>query len=302
MSCWQPRSFWETARFLLATRRARPGFHKAFVLLDSLVASSRPRAQVPAKTTRPSPFRAGSPERKSILIVRLGAMGDIIHALPGAASLKHSFPEARLTWVVEPRWVPLLADNGFVDRIVIFRRDDPLSWRRTKDELRSERYDLAVDFQGLTKSALIAHISRAERIAGFGPRVVRERPAGLFYSTRVPSSAIHVVDQGLDLAAGAGASNLVRFFPLPAGAPEGKLPDGPFVLASPQAGWASKQWPLEYYGRLASMIREKLGLPLVLNGAPGAVPRVPGALTHESGIPGLIDATRRAALVIGVDS
>jgi heptosyltransferase-1 len=204
--------------------------------------------------------------------------------------------------VVEPRWVPLLAGNGIVDRIVVFRRDDPLSWRRTRDELRAEHYDLAVDFQGLTKSALIANISRAERIAGFGPRVVRERPAGLFYSTRVPSSAAHVVDQALDLAAGAGASNLVRFFPLPAGVPEGKLPDGPFVLASPHAGWASKQWPLEYYGRLASMIREKLGLPLVLNGAPGAVPRVPGALTHESGIPGLIDATRRAALVIGVDS
>ena len=278
-------------------RPARPGFRKAAVLLDSLVAS-----RTAAKVPRPSPFRAASPEMKSILIVRLGAMGDMIHALPGAASLKHSFPEARVTWVVEPRWVPLLADNGFVDRIVIFRRDDPLSWRRTKDELRSERYDLAVDFQGLTKSALIAHISRAERIAGFGPRVVRERPAGLFYSTRVPSSAIHVVDQALDLAAGAGASNLVRFFPLPAGAPEGKLPDGPFVLASPQAGWASKQWPLEYYGRLASMIREKLGLPLVLNGAPGAVPRVAGTLTHESGIPGLIDATRRAALVIGVDS
>ena len=64
-------------------------------------------------------------------------MGDIIHALPGAASLKHSFPEARVTWVVEPQWVPLLEGNGFVDRIVVFRRDDPRSWQRTKDELRA---------------------------------------------------------------------------------------------------------------------------------------------------------------------
>ena len=226
----------------------------------------------------------------------------MIHALPGAASLKHNFPEARVTWVVEPQWVPLLQDNGFVDRIVVFRRDDPLSWRRTKDELRSERYDLAVDFQGLVKSALIAHLARPERIAGFGSRVVRERPAGLFYSTRVPSAALHVVDQALDLAAGAGASNLVRVFPLPAGVPEGQLPDEPFALASPLAGWASKQWPLEYYARLATLLREKLGLPLVLNGAPGTVPAVPGTLVHESGIPGLIDATRRAALIVGVDS
>jgi heptosyltransferase-1 len=237
-----------------------------------------------------------------ILIVRLGAMGDIIHALPGAASLKHSFPGARITWVVEPQWVPLLEGNGFVDRIVIFRRDAPGTWKPTKDELRREHYDLAVDFQGLTKSALIAHLARPERIAGFGSRVVRERPAGLFYSTRVQSGAIHVVDQALDLAAGAGASNLVRVFPLPAGTPEGRLPASPFALASPLAGWASKQWPLEYYELLAVMLREKLGLPLVLNGAPGTLPAVAGTLTHESGIAGLIDATRRAAVVIGVDS
>jgi heptosyltransferase-1 len=239
---------------------------------------------------------------KNILIVRLGAMGDIIHSLPGAASLKHSFPSARVTWVVEPRWVPLLEGNGFVDRILVFRRDDPRTWRETKRELKSERYDLAVDFQGLTKSALIAHAARPERIAGFAPGVVRERPAGLFYSARIPSNAVHVVDQALDLAAGAGASNLLKAFPLPAGAPEGDLPEGPFALASPLAGWASKQWPLEYYERLACELQRKLGMPLVLNGPPGSVPVIKGTLRHESGIPGLIHATRRATLVIGVDS
>jgi heptosyltransferase-1 len=239
---------------------------------------------------------------RSILIVRLGAMGDLIHALPGAASLKHSFPEARITWIVEPQWVPLLEGNGFIDRIVVFRRDDPGSWRRTKDELRAERYDLAVDFQGLIKSALIAHIARPERIAGFASAVIRELPAGLFYSTRVPSGARHVVDQALDLAAGAGAKNLVHAFPLPAGFPEGSLPAVPFALASPLAGWTSKQWPLEYYARLAEMLRERLDMPLVLNGAPGTVPVVAGTIGHESGIAGLIDATRRAAVVVGVDS
>jgi len=239
---------------------------------------------------------------QSILIVRLGAMGDILHSLPGAASLKHSFPAARITWVVEPRWLPLLEGNGFVDRFILFRRDDPGTWLQTYKELRAEHYDLAVDFQGLAKSALIAHLARPERIAGFGPGVVRERAAGLFYSNRVSSTAIHVVDQALDLAAGAGASNLVRAFPLPPGTPEGSLPETPFALASPLAGWASKQWPLESYGKLAVLLREKLGMPLVLNGAPGTVPKVPGTLVHESGIAGLIDATRRAALVVGVDS
>lgn len=241
-------------------------------------------------------------ELKNILIVRLGAMGDIIHALPGAASLKHSFPAARITWVVEPQWVSLLEGNGFVDRIVIFRRREPGTWGATRRELRAERYDLAVDFQGLIKSALVAHMARPERLAGYGSRNIREWPAGLFYSARVESGASHVVDQALDLAAGAGANHLIRAFPLPAGRPEGNLPNGPFALASPLAGWVSKQWPLEYWEQLATLLHDKLGLPLVLNGAPGTVPRIAGALLHESSVAGLIDATRRAAVVIGVDS
>ena len=239
---------------------------------------------------------------KRILILRLGAMGDIIHSLPGAASLKHSFPDSEITWVVEPKWAPLLEGNGFVDRLIFFRRDDPGSWRKTIAELRARRYDLAVDFQGLFKSALIAHLARPERLAGFGARVVRERLAGLFYSARIPSTAVHVVDQALDLAAGAGAQHLVRWFPLPKGKAEGRLPEGPFALASPLAGWTSKQWPMEYYERMAVLLREKHGMPLVLNGAPGAVPEIAGALRHESGIAGLIDATRRASAIIGVDS
>jgi len=232
-------------------------------------------------------------------------MGDIIHALPGAAFLKQSYPGARISWVVEPKWTPLLEGNGLVDRIVLFYRDRPGSWNTTRQELRDVRYDLAVDFQGLIKSALVAHFAEPERIVGFGPGRVRERPAGWFYSTRVNTRATHVVDQALELAAGAagaGAVRLAQTFPLPSGAPEGTLPGEPFVLACPLAGWTSKQWPLEYYETLAGMLRTRLHMPMVLNGAPGSLPEVSWAARHESGIAGLIDATRRAALVLGVDS
>ena len=68
----------------------------------------------------------------NILIVRLGAMGDIIHALPGAAALKRSFPAAHITWVVEPKWAPLLDGNGLVDRVVLFHRPQPGTWNRTR--------------------------------------------------------------------------------------------------------------------------------------------------------------------------
>jgi heptosyltransferase-1 len=225
--------------------------------------------------------------------------------------LKQNFPAAHITWVVEPQWAPLLEGNGVVDRIVLFDRDRASTWFRTRQELRARRYDLAVDFQGLIKSALVAHFAKPERIVGFGGGVVRERSASWFYSTCVATKAVHVVDQALDLAMIAGrvasgpinaATNRALTFPLPAGSPEGVLPEPPFVLACPLAGWASKQWPLEYYEALAGMIGPRLGMPLVINGAAGSLPEVSWAVRHEGGIPGLIDATRRAAFVVGVDS
>src|SRR5947199_2639679 len=91
---------------------------------------------------------------RRILVVRLGAMGDIIHTLPAVAALKQSHPESHLTWLVEPRWRPLLEENPFVDRVVVLRRNSLAGLLETWRELRTQRYDLAVDFQGLIKSAL----------------------------------------------------------------------------------------------------------------------------------------------------
>jgi heptosyltransferase-1 len=246
---------------------------------------------------------AGKPVSR-ILIVRMGAMGDIIHTLPAAASLRASFPNARITWVVEPQWMPLLEDNPSLDRVVAFRRDRQ-GLIASLRALRSEPYDLAIDFQGLIKSAVVARLARPKRLMGFRRGIARETPATLFYSEKADTRSTHTVDMRLDLAAAAGASTLVRAFPLPEGRPEGELPAGEFVLASPLAGWRSKQWPIEHYRDLATRLRRDLGIPLVLNGPPAALPElsaVPDAISHVSGISGLIHATRRAAAVIGVDS
>jgi heptosyltransferase-1 len=232
-------------------------------------------------------------------------MGDIVHALPAAASLKHSFPGRQVTWVVEPRWAPILQDNPFVDRLVLLDRRTGASVARVWRELRDERFDFAVDFQGLVKSALVACVARTERIYGFDRSVVRERLAALFYSDRVPTRSVHRVDRNLELAAAAGASTALHSFPLPPGRAEGELPAGAFVLASPLSGWRSKQWPLDYYARLAERLRAEAGVPLVLNGPPAeheALAGVPNTVLHLSSIEGLIDATRRAAAVVGVDS
>src|SRR6266542_2171328 len=154
-----------------------------------------------------------------ILVVRLGAMGDIIHTLPAVASLKHSFPGSHLTWAIEAKWQDLLEGNPFVDRVAVVHRGSPSQILESCRDLRSQRYDLAVDFQGLIKSALLATLARPDRIFGFHRSQVRARPAALFYSTQIQSASAHKVEQNLDLAAAAGAASLLRSFAITAGTP-----------------------------------------------------------------------------------
>src|SRR5580693_4264238 len=139
-------------------------------------------------------------EGSRILVVRLGAMGDVIHALPAVASLKHSLPGSHISWAIAPQWAPLLDGNVFVDRRILVERGSLSALWRLRRELRREPFDFAVDFQGLIKSALVASAARPDRIFGFDRSQVREKPAALFYSTYALSAAKHVVDRNLDLA------------------------------------------------------------------------------------------------------
>ena len=244
---------------------------------------------------------ANPPEPSRILVVRLGAMGDVIHALPAVSALARTFPSAEIVWAIDPKWAVLLEGNPHVHRIVPFNRRNWASVRQTIQGLRSTPFDFAVDFQGLIKSALLATAARPEKIYGFGRGEAREMLATWCYSTLANAVAPHRVDKNLELAAQAGARWRAVDFPIPEGEPEGELPQGPFILANPLAGWASKQWPLEYYLELAKM----LTIPLVLNGAPSTeaeLRQVTGVHVHISGIAGLIDATRRAIAVVGLDS
>jgi heptosyltransferase-1 len=233
-----------------------------------------------------------------ILVVRLGAMGDILHTLPAVAALKQNHPNADLTWLVEPQWLPLLEANPFVDRLIALRRRSLRGLFESWRALRAQSYDFAVDFQGLLKSAIAARAAGPARVFGFHESQLRERAAGLFYSHKTLSESPHVVDRNMDLAlaTGRGAESAERLFPLPPGRPEGDLPPGDFVLASPLAGWQSKQWPMEHYQQLAERLKQELGLALVLNGPPGS------SLPHRCDLAGLIYATRRAVAVVGVDS
>jgi heptosyltransferase-1 len=235
-----------------------------------------------------------------ILVVRLGSMGDVIAALPAVASLKHSIPHSKITWVIDPKWSLLLEGNPYVDSVLHLDRRRFTGLRNAWRQLRAAHFDFAVDFQGLVKSALVATLARPERIFGFNAAYARESPASWFYSTKVPIRSYHAVERNLDLAAAAGASNILRTFPLPPGESQAALPTGDFVLASPLAGWGAKQWPMEYYTKLAEKLRRECGMPLVLD-APYPL-HVEGTQTHVSTLAGLIYASRRATAVVGLDS
>jgi heptosyltransferase-1 len=240
-----------------------------------------------------------------ILAIRLGSMGDIIHTLPAVATLKHSFPNSHLTWAVEPRWAVLLEDNPFLDELLLVERRTLRGIVNAWLQLRRSRFDWAVDFQGLLKSALVASLARPEKIFGFHQSLVRERLAAVFYSDRIHARSASIIDQNLELAAGAGASSIIHAFPLPKGRPEGALPPGDFILACPVGGWPGKQWPIEYYGALADRLRSELRVPLVLNGPPetaSTLSKAGGVFCHYSSVAGLIHATRRALAVVGIDS
>ena len=245
-----------------------------------------------------------SGSNNSILIVRMGAMGDILHALPAVASMKQSFPQHRLVWAMAPKWTALVEGNPFVDEVIPFNRRDITMllscWRRLR-ELRPSR---AIDFQGLIQSALVGRAAGPRQFFGFDRLSVREPLAAALYSHRLRPTAAHVVDRNLQLAELAGASQLTHAAWLPAGKEEGALPAGPFVLTNPLAGWRSKQWPLPNYEIVAQRLQRE-GIELVANvphHAAGEFRDLKHVRLHTSSIGGLIAATRRATAVLGVDS
>ncbi len=239
-----------------------------------------------------------------ILVVRLGAMGDIIHALPAAASLKLSFPNRKLIWVAATKWHPLFEGNPYLDSVVPFERKSFADLSATWRLLRAIKPGLAIDFQGLIQSAIAGRVAKPDEFVGLDKSFARESAAAFFYTKTVMASGPHRVERCLQLASAAGAKQITEDAWLPQGRSEGNLPKGPFVLASPFAGWISKQWPIDYYEKLAQLL-EKKGLSFVVNvpeAKAGQLTEFKNLRVHSSSIAGLVHATRQATAVVGVDS
>lgn len=203
----------------------------------------------------------------SFLIVRLGALGDIVHAMPVVAALRTAVPAARIGWVVHPRFVPLLELLEGLDRI------HPLDRRTGATAIRAVRregYDVCLDLQGLLKSAAVARLSGARRVLGFSRALLREPAAALAYSETGGDGSGHVIAKNLSLLGRLGVpSRAARFTLRLPDTPVvsctrqilGLPPDAPFALLNPGAAWPNKRWPAERFGALARVLRERHGLP-----------------------------------------
>src|SRR5271157_1161520 len=228
---------------------------------------------------------AGTPRFGSLLVVRLSAMGDVIHTLPAAAALRHAFPHATLGWLIEERWAELLCtlryprsgrrspQRPLVDRVHSVNtaewRHAPFSfntWQQMAvglSQLRGIEYDAVIDFQGAVRSALLARWSGAPIV--YGSVQPRENAASMFYTRKVllKTNGTHVVQQALALA---GAVFSTAIMPTPVAEPQVEFPVDPdaenkiagltadandFAILNPGAGWGAKRWPAERYGQVA---------------------------------------------------
>jgi heptosyltransferase-1 len=243
----------------------------------------------------------------NILIVRLGALGDIVHTVPAAAALRRAFPTARIDWVVDARHA-LFADLVMpVNRVIALEKPSVAAWIDLVRSLRPARYDVALDFQGLMKSAVIARASGARRVVGFSIWHLREKTARPFYSdVDGPDQPVHVIHKNLSLLSSVGVNTDEVRFPL-ARTPSVALEvikeelqatgvTAGFALINPGAAWPNKQWPAARYGEVAVFLRDVRGLASYVLWGPGEGPLAEEVLEASDGAARLAPPTTTADL------
>ena len=255
------------------------------------------------------------------LIVRLGALGDLIHTLPAAAALRRTFPQARIDWIVDVRHRELLDLVPVIDRRIAIHTSSAASLIAAVRKLRRTRYDMALDFQGLIKSAILARLSGAVEVVGFPTPLLRERAASLFYTERAGVEAAHVIGKNLSMLKAVGVSQPMPMeFPLDDRRPEAavavrqRLGIGPadrFGIINPGAAWPNKRWPAVYFAEVAAALKQRLGLPSIVLWGPGeerlaqdVVDAAHGsaAVSPQTSLADLVSLTKAAVVMVSGDT
>ena len=225
----------------------------------------------------------------NILIVKLSAVGDVIHTLPSLAVLRKLYPEANITWVVEDASSDILSGHPYLDRLIVSHRkqwiEDVKRGRFAKTareirafirELRRQPYDLVIDFHGLMKSAVLVLLSSGKRKLGYDSM---QELSGLFLNEKIPEDMNkHAIDRYLDFPRHLGADIREPEFLIPIRQENIDRVDeylrrngidrkDAFVAVSPVALWDTKLWPDEKFALLCDRIVEELKVSVVFTGA-----------------------------------
>lgn len=267
-----------------------------------------------------------------ILIVKLGSIGDIVHTLPALAEIRRALPYAEISWVVEERSAEILKGNPMIDNLI---EVDTHRLRRRRDidkiiveagrqfkSLRKFEFDIALDFQGLLKSATIAKLSGAKRRWGFSRAGLREPASRLLLTNAVRTpKQIHIIRKNLALAA--GALNIAvpdSDFEFPITTAHEHVAEaeaiiencgGDFALLNPGGGWETKLWHAEKFGRLADRLWEEKGLRSIVSTGPNekeladtvaANSRSNKPTSAEPSLKGFYELAKRARVYVGGDT
>jgi lipopolysaccharide heptosyltransferase I len=274
---------------------------------------------------------AGEP--KSVCILRLSSIGDVIHTLPVADLIRRRFPHARITWIAEKAMSPLLRNHPAIDQLLLV---DTRNWRKriltpaTWMEIfrflryfRSQEFDVALDFQGLFKSAVLARISGASRRIGMSKPDRKERWSSIFLNEFAPhtTSKNHIIEKNQLLLENLEIQPLnqpLNFHIYPdeesvryVEEELQKLELEQFVLINPGGGWVTKLWEVNKFAQLIDCIYHDLHMPALLLWGPGEkhlADRIarkcisPALVSFGTDLSELIALTRKARLMVSGDS
>jgi lipopolysaccharide heptosyltransferase I len=256
----------------------------------------------------------------SILIVRLGALGDIIHAIPAAAAIRRKYPDAVIDWLVDVRHHEILELVPIVNRRIAVNTSEPGSVVRAVRALRRTPHDAALDLQGLFKSAVLARLSGASRVVGFPAGLLRERGARVFYTENAGEAAPHVVYKNLSMLEAVGIRVPDVEFPIedrnPGSAADARSRLGlsaseRFAIINPGAAWPNKRWPPVYFAEVARALAARHNLRSIVLWGPGEEQLASTVATASEGtaavsarttIADLVSLAKAASLMISGDT
>jgi len=260
------------------------------------------------------------PRASKILIVKLGSLGDIIHALPAAAAIRRAFPHSEIDWLADARHRELVDLVPILGRRILIDTSAMSSIARTVGELRARRYDVTLDLQGLLKSAVLARLSGASRVIGFPSDLLRERAARAFYTEMAGDAQPHVIDKNMSMLKAIGIRTPDLEFPLDQGNPRAAadarsrlgVPDGTrFAIINPGAAWPNKRWPPVYFAEVARALSARYDLRSLVLWGPGeeqlahdivAASDGAAAVSARTSVADLLALARASALMISGDT